>query len=53
MRKHADLKQHWICENCEKPHVDKDPPDACPHCGHPYFENLADLVTQAEAEEVS
>jgi rubrerythrin len=42
--KHDDLAQHWICEDCEKPHVGKDPPDECSKCAGRYFDNLQDIL---------
>lgn len=46
MRPDQDLTQHWVCEHCEKPAVGRNPPDECPHCGHKYFDNLADIIKE-------
>lgn len=50
IRKHEDPKQHWICESCEKPHVDKSPPEACQGCGGRMFENLFDMMMESGAQ---
>lgn len=49
-RKHEDLKQHWVCEDCEKPVIGKDPPDECPVCCGRFFDNLHDIVVESELD---
>jgi rubrerythrin len=50
LRKHEDPKQHWVCEDCERPHVQPNPPDACEGCGHVYFDNLFDMLMRSGAQ---
>lgn len=44
----TDLKQHWVCEDCGRPNIGKDPPDECVFCAHKYFDNLHDMVARTE-----
>ena len=45
---HGDMKRTWVCEYCETPVQGDDPPDECPKCAHKYFDNLDDLVWEAQ-----
>lgn len=50
VRKKDDPKQHWVCEFCGRPHIDKDPPEACEGCGGVMFDNLFDMMMAAGAQ---
>ncbi len=42
------LAHNWVCEGCRCCYEGVNPPAECSFCGHEYFENLQDLVDEAE-----
>jgi rubrerythrin len=43
----TDTAMTWICEGCGDVSYGVSPPDLCRLCEHEFFENLADMVTEA------
>jgi rubrerythrin len=38
-------EETWVCEGCGGVHVGVNPPDEC-FCGHHYFDNVADQLSE-------